>query len=374
VRFDPEDYAFVAHYDNHRVLSEVVSLGKQSTQRLIFMGVAVIMLLIIWFVAGRPSPSQWAAVTGRTAICLAAVLLVAVIAMIVSKVTAQNCDVSGHAAVLCLLMIASAGLIIPILMIRSELTGYTAQLQTFIDGLSDKSSGAGVQRLVSDLNITRIVLMALAVLGWLIVIVGVGCLASWVTEPRSLGWVQRKVISIALWVAAISLIACCAGVLALTKYIVPRVETSLNSVNPAGGTVTLPALAAGNDWLIWLLLAGFVVSVATFMAGTARLTNAALLLARLPVGNALRVDPLGMVVDDPLGGPQRVTWADVYLITARARQSLPGPELVIGRAGHTDWSVPFMFLDVLPGTIDSAIRAHTMDAWELDLNPLDKIV
>lgn len=374
MKFHPEDYAFVAHYDNQRVLAEVKNLGKQSTQRLVFMAIAVVMVLVIWVMAGRPSPRQWDKATGLTAICLAAALLVAVIAMIIGKVTAQNCDVSGHAAVLCLLSVASAALIIPLLMVRSELTAYVAQLRTFAASLSDNTLIGDVQRLVGELNAMRIVLLVVAIVGWLVVVGGVVSLISWLANQRSLGWGQRKVLSMALWSSPVLLIACCVGVLGLTKYVVPNVETRLNSVDPTADKVVLPLLGVGNDWLIWLLLAGFVISAATFMAGTAKLTNAALLLARMPVGNALRVDPLGLVVDDAKEGPQRVTWEDANPITARARQSLPGPELVIGRSGRSDWSVPFMFLDVRPGTIDSAIRAHTMDVLDLDLTPLDKIV
>jgi hypothetical protein len=108
----------------------------------------------------------------------------------------------------------------------------------------------------------------------------------------------------------------------------------------------------------------------------ATLVRKSLLKSRLTginAGPAIRIDPLGLVVADA-AGPQRLPWSQVQSIATKPHVFAPGPELVVKRAGQRDWRVPFSYLDVMPGTIDSAIRAHTGGHRSLDTRATSRII
>lgn len=123
----------------------------------------------------------------------------------------------------------------------------------------------------------------------------------------------------------------------------------------------------------WVLIAFLVLAVARPIITAIRLWRANRILNRIEMGPALRVDPLGLVLSLDTGF-ERVEWDRINEVGSKQRHKLPGHELVIG---FTDtkkkWRVPFAFLDVMPGSIDSAFRAHTLGNVTLDLSKLDRV-
>ena len=123
----------------------------------------------------------------------------------------------------------------------------------------------------------------------------------------------------------------------------------------------------------WILLAFLVLAIVRPLITAIRLWRANRILNRIQQGPALRVDPLGLVLST---GAQfeRFTWDQISNVGAKQRHKLPGHELVIGfTAGRKNWRVPFALLDVMPGSIDSAFRAHTLGNVTLDLSKLDRV-
>lgn len=370
MRFDPEDYAFVARYSPNRLTQQVTGLAKQGFGRLLSVAVGLVFVVFIWWQMGAPKPGTWSPATQIGAAMVLVMLVVAVVVTLVEKAKAVTGPVSLKAALLVVLLVASGGLLWPVWQLRSTADGYAQTLRGFADGLSSQS-GQAVDSLVSKLGVASVVLLVALIVAGLVVVAAIVTLVMWYRVPRALGWPHRAVMTLAVWTTPIVLGAAGLGVLLFAKVFVAGAQTTLDD------DVTHPLLPDAtllNDWVLWLIIAGLIVTVATVAGGDVRLATAAIVLARLPQGNALRVDALGVVVDDAQWGPQRVPWTQIGAITGRAHQSLPGPELVIGRGGQPNWSVPFMFLDVLPGTIDSAVRANTANQRQLDLCPLDKVV
>lgn len=122
-----------------------------------------------------------------------------------------------------------------------------------------------------------------------------------------------------------------------------------------------------------LMIGSAAFSVLLTIVLALRLWRARRMLAKLETGPALRIDPLGLVLATP-GGFERLRWSEVHRIGAKPRGKLPGPELVVHRGDKKQWRIPFMYLDVMPGSIDSAIRAHTSGRMVLDLAKLDRII
>ncbi len=83
-------------------------------------------------------------------------------------------------------------------------------------------------------------------------------------------------------------------------------------------------------------------------------------------GTAVTVDRLGIDVTG-----QRTEWAQVARVTtARGRLGV-GPDLVVTDAAGSSHTVPLSYLDTLPGTLDSAIRAYSAGQHWLDTSGLD---
>ena len=368
MRFDPDDYAFTAHYDATKLIGEVKTLAKQGLMRLISVAVSVIVVVAIWSSAGRTPPTEWSAITRVAGITLAAVLVVAAVVAIIEKFAA-SANAGFQTVVLVVLFTTSGALLYPVTRLIGFANGYGATIQAFSDGLKhgdDSEAAEAAASLLSFLTTTHVLLLVLLVAIAVVVVAALTLLVFWLLTPRSLGWRQRNVMQIALWLPAGLLIVSSAWLVLLSRRQVPNVEKLLSE------DVGIPEAPILEDWLMWLLLAGLSVTVVTLLNGAVRVATASILLSRMPEGPVLRVDPLGMVVDDDKNGPERLVWPAIDLISGRPRSALPGPELVIGRSGRSVWSVPFMYLDVMPGTIDSAVRAHTQDRRELDLSPMDK--
>lgn len=94
-------------------------------------------------------------------------------------------------------------------------------------------------------------------------------------------------------------------------------------------------------------------------------------LGSVPAGEALKIDHQGIRVDGS-GNPQQFDWAALQEISVSGRRLGAGPALSLISAQST-WKVPVSFLDTLPGTIDSAIRAYSGGRRTLDLSDMDSI-
>ena len=83
-------------------------------------------------------------------------------------------------------------------------------------------------------------------------------------------------------------------------------------------------------------------------------------------GTAVTVDREGIDV-----GGTRTAWAQVAKVgTARGRLGV-GPDLVVTDLAGAARTVPLSYLDTLPGTLDSAIRAYSAGRHWLDTSGID---
>ncbi len=90
-------------------------------------------------------------------------------------------------------------------------------------------------------------------------------------------------------------------------------------------------------------------------------------LARVPSGEALRFDHQGIRTADPA---LTIAWPQVVEVRAAGRTTGAGPDLQIEYAGGS-YAVPLSFLDAMPGSIDSAMRAYSGGRRGLNLSALD---
>lgn len=96
-------------------------------------------------------------------------------------------------------------------------------------------------------------------------------------------------------------------------------------------------------------------------------------LAQVPAGEALRIDHRGVHASNG-GGDQATTydWAGLGALRAAGKKVGAGPQLIVEHA-QGQWQVPLSYLDTLPGTIDSAVRAYSGGRRGLDLSGMDSI-
>ena len=335
--------------------------------RLLMVVISVIVVVIIWWRNGKVAPGDWFGATLMAAIMVLVVLVAAAVIAIFEWLASARATAATQVVVITVLMIISSLLLIPVYLVASLISGYAEPVRNFLatlQQLPDPTDYGVVKPLLTGLNVAHVGLLVGIGVAAVAVIASIVLLILWVVTPRSMGWLHRRVAQVALWIPPLLLILC-GALIAFTRWKTLDIQKKI-----AEG---LPSTLILDDWLIWILLVGTLVTIVTFMAGVGRAGLAAILAQRVPQGNALRVDPLGMVVDDVKYGPQRLTWPVIDIICGRPHQPLPGPELVIGRSGQGLWTVPFLYLDVMPGTIDSAVRAHTQDNRDLDMTPLDKV-
>ena len=375
MRFDPEDYAFVAHYDPTRLANQAKALGKQGLFRIVTLAISIVIVVIIAKNAGSLHPTVWNSATRWAAIFVIAMLGLIVIGQVVESLVTRPTRAPLHVVIVAVVIVADYLLLYPIYLLFSMIDGYVNVLHSFMGTLGTlniQSAVDALQPLVRGVTDAKVVLIVILALGGVLFIASIALLIVWLATRRSLGWLHRRIINAAMLYPPIALLVCGVAVVYVSQYLLPQLKNKIGLDNvPA--TVTIPGLGFFDDWLIWVLMAGLMVTGIMLIVGVTKVAEARILLARIPFGNALRVDALGLVYDD-LRGPQRLEWAAGPVIAGRQRGALPGTELAIGRSGKPAWSVPFMYLDVMPGTIDSAVRAATMNARTLDLSPLDKVV
>lgn len=118
-------------------------------------------------------------------------------------------------------------------------------------------------------------------------------------------------------------------------------------------TVALFVMGLGFS-AVWV-----VIAVVGYLAAKRSLDS-------IGTGTAVVVDRQGIEVSGA-----RTPWTDVAKVgTSRGRLGV-GPDLVVTDTAGTGRNVPLSYLDTLPGTLDSAIRAYSAGRQWLDTSGLD---
>ena len=337
MRLDPEDYAFLTCYSPARVGKAAERRCAQLRGTLISMAITVAIMAFWWVQSGRSRPTDL--LTWQWLWLLAAVLVVTAITGIVALRTGRGG--SRHTNVV-LRLVALATLAAPV-------AAWWLAWHRVLTGNPSSAPASGMYQAVMWVLLVIAIVAALCWLGAVVLSI------NWMDDHRGLGWMARRLTQ------ATAIVALGPWLLTWIAWLV--LHSKLNSASGAYGWL--------NDTTVWLWLGLIAISAATLSVATLQTTDLAILAASLQQRPALRIDPLGLVLDDA-SGPVRVPWASVRGIGAQAQSLLPGAQLRVQRDGAPDWFVPFSFLDVMPGTIDSAIRAHTRDQRTLNLASLDR--
>jgi MFS family permease len=337
MRLDPEDYAFLTCYSPARVAKATQRRCAQLRSTLVSMLITVAIMAFWWFESGRPRPSD--VLTWRWLWLLAATLIITAVVGLVAVTTSRT---GARQTNILLRLLALATLAAPV----------AAWWMAWQRVRTAPPSGPmpGLYQTVTWLLLVLALVTTLCWLGAVVLSV------RWMGDHRGLGWLARRLSQVT-------------AIVALGPWLLTWVAWLV-----LGGTVNSASGIYGwlNDSTIWLWLGLIAICAVTLSLATLQTIDLAILAASLQQRPALRIDPLGLVLDE-VAGPVRVPWASVRGIGAQAQSLLPGPQLRVRRDGAPDWLVPFSFLDVMPGTIDSAIRAHTHDQHVLDLAQLDQI-
>ena len=338
MRLNPDDYAFLASYAPARVAR--AAQARCAQLRGSFLSI-VIMLAITgmwWYQSGRPRPVD--SLTWQFLSLLAASVIVTVVAGVAAWATAGARQRMPKVAIR---FTGLGGLGLPI-----------AIWWLVWHRLSAMPLDAAAPGWYGVLTTVFLVLAIAATACWAAAIV-LGVL--WVGDRTSLGWTARRLSQ------TVPILALGPALPAAVVWM--AMKGQLTALSPAG-------FGWLNDSQIWFSGAFVTLTLIAINIATLQAADLGVLATSLQQRPALRIDPLGLVLDD-VSGPVRVPWASVRSIGAKSQGLLPGPQLCIRRDGAPDWLVPISFLDVMPGTIDSAIRAHTNDRRTLDLSRLDRV-
>jgi len=113
--------------------------------------------------------------------------------------------------------------------------------------------------------------------------------------------------------------------------------------------------------------AGLGYSVIWLIMALVGLFRARRVLNSIGQGVAVRIARWGV---DLHGVP--LPWSDVKTVAARRhRFSAYGPDLVVVTTGGEKKTLPWLYLDTLPGSVDAAVQAYTAGAQRLDVSRLD---
>jgi hypothetical protein len=121
-----------------------------------------------------------------------------------------------------------------------------------------------------------------------------------------------------------------------------------------GTTIALFAAGVGYSllWLVWALIAQ---------------VRARRVLRGIGQGIALRIGRWGIDIHGAT-----LPWSAVTAVRAVRRPgSSFGPDLVVEDASGAARALPWLYLDALPGAVDSAVQAYTAGARCLDVSKLD---
>jgi len=344
MQLDPEDYAFMTCYSPARVGKQAVRLATGLKGRLISLLISLGFVVFFWWRMGRPT--HWDPLT-RAALILFGVAVLANAA--VGIVAWRGAAAPRRRQSLILHVVAVALVALPLAVVWATWW----RLHT-LSGYDEFAPVRPTWFLVLLWGYFGLAVLATAC--WVAAVVAS---VRWARRPGALGWIARQLSQGAV-IAGPALVAATAAVVLL-------VQVRLNSY------AWLPTVAGWTgDLGMWLLLALVTITLVTLATSTLQVVALTVFAATLVGRPALRVDPLGLVIDDA-AGPTRVHWPDVVQLGAKAHTPLPGPELWIKRVGGPDWFLPLGFLDAMPGTIDSAVRAHTANRRTLDLARLNRV-
>jgi hypothetical protein len=85
-------------------------------------------------------------------------------------------------------------------------------------------------------------------------------------------------------------------------------------------------------------------------------------------GVALRLSRWGIDIHG-----QSLPWPTITAVIARRRRlSAYGPDLTVVTSDGQHRRLPWLFLDTLPGSVDSAVQTYTAGAQRLDVTRLDR--
>ncbi|MGD7733064.1 hypothetical protein ACQCX5_08885 [Propionibacteriaceae bacterium G57] len=168
-----------------------------------------------------------------------------------------------------------------------------------------------------------------------------------------------------------------------------RVARAESLMRRAGLSVVIYiVITAGLYWWLrdqlslWQVLLGGIPSAALVLAFViwrwVELRAARKSLGRVPAGEAVRIDHRGVRVGDGTSDPIWFEWPAMSDIAVAGRKIGAGPDLIVNGTfpnggGHQTWKVPISYLDTLPGTIDSAVRAYSGGRQGLDMSGMDSI-
>ncbi len=118
---------------------------------------------------------------------------------------------------------------------------------------------------------------------------------------------------------------------------------------------------------IWLYVIGLAFSGIWLVMAVVLYVGARRALDRINAakGYAVRVDPQGIEV-----AGKRVAWPDVAGIATVRGPLRASARLTLRDSTGASVSVPITFLDTLPGTLDSAIRAYSRGSQWIDTSKL----
>ncbi|MDR1808130.1 MAG: hypothetical protein LBR33_09505 [Propionibacteriaceae bacterium] len=117
---------------------------------------------------------------------------------------------------------------------------------------------------------------------------------------------------------------------------------------------------------IALFAAGVGYSVVWLVMAVVGLVRSRRILRSIGQGIAVRIGRWGIDIHGAA-----VPWTAVTAVRARRhRFSGYGPDLAVETTAGTK-SLPWLFLDTLPGTVDAAVQAYTAGARRLDISRLD---
>ncbi|MDR0837685.1 MAG: hypothetical protein LBM94_05720 [Propionibacteriaceae bacterium] len=342
---DPEDFAFTTAYSPDRLLLQLRSQQRGIVMRLILLAVIIAYAGYTIYKESQQhefDASTWIAlgcVGGACAFVVVALLLISFAQPGTRKVTLS---------VVVVLVGLTALLVPPILLLR--VTRAFSRYEVFAD-LTWSSTAIMVA-----LGVGLAMLLAAGVM-----------LALWrVSDGETHGFIARRLASASVMVIIVLHVA--TGV--FVSYLSGKV--TLLDIPP---TVDMWYYQLFDDASVWSAASGLLLAFPVGFGASSVLQMAGLAwtISDMAVGQALRVDPAGLVVAASQG-PVRIVWDDVAALSAQAHTSLPGHELVVRSDTGFSWKVPFIFLDSLPGSIDSAVRAATDNSWGLDVTRLNRVI
>lgn len=125
-------------------------------------------------------------------------------------------------------------------------------------------------------------------------------------------------------------------------------------------------------WSLVLLAVGVAAGIGTFIITLLGQLRVRRIVSQVPRGPVLSIERAGLVLDHA-GYAEYLEWFRIAAIRGRTRRRAPGPVLEVVRVDGTVWSVAFVLLEVLPGSIDSGIRAYSNGRFSLDMTRCDDI-